>query len=243
MQEYYGNNDYRDYLLHSGRIGMKWYVRNHQDYETKPTRSGKVGRYYGPDVEHRKAEKDKRYREKAEKYQHLMYDRKIRSLEKKDRRAREKVAKFEYKAITKKGAGPNFRLEDSERYRNLVNKSKQIAIQKDFAKEMLNSELGKIKYMDIKKDKQHKLKQGALIAAKALAAATAVNLIMVPTAGRVFVPIPIPKQYSRLSYEEKQAIAEYAKQKNTRMSNEELTRDINRMLLEQQHRKLRTSTV
>ena len=37
-------------LKHYGTKGMKWYHRYHQDYDTVPTRSGKVGTFYGEKV-------------------------------------------------------------------------------------------------------------------------------------------------------------------------------------------------
>ena len=40
------------YLAHFGKKGQTWYVRNYQDYETVPTRSGKVGDFRGEEVDH-----------------------------------------------------------------------------------------------------------------------------------------------------------------------------------------------
>lgn len=44
---YYGNNDYRDYLAHYGVLGMHWGIRRYQPYSVKPRGSGKIGKEIG----------------------------------------------------------------------------------------------------------------------------------------------------------------------------------------------------
>lgn len=47
----------KKYIAHFGVRGQTWYVRNYQDYDVRPTRSGKVGVYKGPNIkDYRKAE-------------------------------------------------------------------------------------------------------------------------------------------------------------------------------------------
>lgn len=60
MQElkYMGQAVRSEYLYHFGVKGQSWYERNYQDYDTKPTRSGKIGIFNGKRREIKRIGKD-----------------------------------------------------------------------------------------------------------------------------------------------------------------------------------------
>ena len=186
--EYYGGNDYRDYISHHGVMGMHWGIRRYQPY---PTGYNGDGKFLG--------KKEFKQQLKRDNYVNKEIAKTDKYYNKENKRSDKKIAKLENKLAYSNNLRASARKEINAK----INVEKTKKMINDGRREVERSALNHYTYNDVKKEKRHLVTKGSAIIAGSVAMNFGLAMLGSPVGVYAIPSIRGMKSNYRLNYEKK----------------------------------------